>query len=56
LKTTYYLRAMARPMPRSRPPSGQLNAVPAAGGIEAQPAADEAKFCAVDSPDCEACQ
>jgi ribonucleoside-diphosphate reductase alpha chain len=57
LKTTYYLRAMgATHAEKSTSKAGQLNAVPAAGGIEAQPAAEEAKFCAVDSPDCEACQ
>jgi ribonucleoside-diphosphate reductase alpha chain len=57
LKTTYYLRAMgATHAEKSTSKAGQLNAVPAAGGMEAQSAADEAKFCAVDSPDCEACQ
>jgi ribonucleoside-diphosphate reductase alpha chain len=57
LKTTYYLRAVgATHAEKSTSKAGQLNAVPAAGGIKAQSAADEAKFCAVDSPDCEACQ
>src|SRR5882762_2586325 len=57
LKTTYYLRAMgATHAEKSTSKAGQLNAVPAAGGIEAQSAADEAKFCAVDNTDCEACQ
>jgi ribonucleoside-diphosphate reductase alpha chain len=57
LKTTYYLRAMgATHAEKSTSKAGQLNAVPAAGGIEVQPAAEEAKFCAVDNSDCEACQ
>src|SRR6267143_569308 len=57
LKTTYYLRAMgATHAEKSTSKAGQLNAVPAAGGIEAQSAVDEAKFCAVDNTDCEACQ
>jgi len=57
LKTTYYLRAMgATHAEKSTSKAGQLNAVPAAGGIGAQSAADEAKFCAVANTDCEACQ
>ena len=57
LKTTYYLRAVgATHAEKSTSKAGQLNAVPAAGGIKAQSAADEAKFCAVENPDCEACQ
>jgi ribonucleoside-diphosphate reductase alpha chain len=56
LKTTYYLRAMgATHAEKSTSKAGQLNAVPAAGGIEARSAADEA-LCAIDNPDCEACQ
>jgi ribonucleoside-diphosphate reductase alpha chain len=57
LKTTYYLRAMgATHAEKSTSKAGQLNAVPATGGMEAQSAVDEDKFCAIDSPDCEACQ
>ena len=57
LKTTYYLRAMgATHAEKSTSKAGQLNAVPAAGGIEGRSAAGEAKFCAVETPDCEACQ
>jgi len=55
LKTTYYLRSMgATHAEKSTSKAGQLNAVPADGGMAA--AADEAKFCAVDNPECEACQ
>jgi ribonucleoside-diphosphate reductase alpha chain len=50
LKTTYYLRAMgATHAEKSTTKAGQLNAVP----MEMN---DEAKLCAIDSPDCEACQ
>ena len=59
LKTTYYLRAMgATHAEKSTGKAGQLNAVPAGGGMVAAPAegAAETKFCAIDSPDCEACQ
>ncbi|TMH82949.1 MAG: ribonucleoside-diphosphate reductase subunit alpha [Betaproteobacteria bacterium] len=57
LKTTYYLRAMgATHAEKSTSKAGQLNAVPAAGGLQGQSAAGEAKFCAVETPDCEACQ
>src|SRR2546422_7216732 len=57
LKTTYYLRAVgATHAEKSTSKAGQLNAVPAAGGSEALSATEEAKFCAVDNPDCEACQ
>ena len=56
LKTTYYLRAVgATHAEKSTSKAGQLNAVPAAGGIKAQSAADAA-ICAVENPDCEACQ
>jgi ribonucleoside-diphosphate reductase alpha chain len=50
LKTTYYLRAMgATQAEKSTSKAGQLNAVPMA-------AAEEVKVCAIDNPDCEACQ
>ncbi len=52
LKTTYYLRAMgATHAEKSTTKTGQLNAVPAAAE-----AAEDPKLCAIDSPDCEACQ
>jgi ribonucleoside-diphosphate reductase alpha chain len=52
LKTTYYLRAMgATHAEKSTVKAGQLNAVPAAAQAEADP-----KLCAIDNPDCEACQ
>jgi ribonucleoside-diphosphate reductase alpha chain len=51
LKTTYYLRAMgATHAEKSTVKAGELNAVPA--GAEGE----EAKLCAIDSPECEACQ
>jgi ribonucleoside-diphosphate reductase alpha chain len=50
LKTTYYLRALgATHAEKSTSKAGQLNAVPTT-------AAEEPKVCAVDNPDCEACQ
>ncbi len=50
LKTTYYLRAMgATHAEKSTSKAGQLNAVSMESG-------EEAKACALDSPDCEACQ
>ncbi len=50
LKTTYYLRAMgATHAEKSTVKAGQLNAVPTEAG-------EEAKACAIDNPDCEACQ
>ena len=56
LKTTYYLRTMgATHVEKSTGKAGALNAVPADGGMAAAPATD-AKFCAIDNPDCEACQ
>ena len=64
LKTTYYLRAMgATHAEKSTSKAGALNAVPTDGGqfsasadtTEAAAAA-EPKFCAIDNPDCEACQ
>jgi ribonucleoside-diphosphate reductase alpha chain len=56
LKTTYYLRSMgATHAEKSTVKAGQLNAVPseaaAAGAL-----AEEPKFCAIDNPECEACQ
>jgi ribonucleoside-diphosphate reductase alpha chain len=59
LKTTYYLRSLgATHAEKSTVSSGQLNAVPSDGGMltvsQADPA--EPKFCAIDSPECEACQ
>jgi len=52
LKTTYYLRTMgATSAEKSTGRAGALNAVPSTGG-----AAEEAKFCSIDNPDCEACQ
>ena len=65
LKTTYYLRAMgATHAEKSTSKAGQLNAVPTSSGLadtlagQATPAAsaDEPKFCAIDAPECEACQ
>ncbi len=65
LKTTYYLRTMgATHAEKSTVKSGQLNAVSsgAASGdsisvlAPAQPAATDVKVCAIDNPDCEACQ
>jgi ribonucleoside-diphosphate reductase alpha chain len=53
LKTTYYLRSLgATHAEKSTVKSGELNAVPTAA--EESPA--ETKFCAIDKPDCEACQ
>ncbi len=56
LKTTYYLRSMgATHAEKSTVKAGQLNAVPAESAAGAA-LADEAKFCAIDNPECEACQ
>ncbi|HEX6321973.1 MAG TPA: ribonucleoside-diphosphate reductase subunit alpha, partial [Burkholderiales bacterium] len=53
LKTTYYLRAMgATHAEKSTTKAGHLNAVPAG----APEPAEDPKFCAIDNPDCEACQ
>jgi ribonucleoside-diphosphate reductase alpha chain len=45
---------------KSTSKAGALNAVPSASAstMDAQPAADgaEPKFCAIDNPECEACQ
>jgi len=61
LKTTYYLRTLgATSAEKSTVRGGQLNAVPTDGGVmgagRAAVADEEAKFCSIDSPDCEACQ
>jgi ribonucleoside-diphosphate reductase alpha chain len=59
LKTTYYLRTLgATSAEKSTVRGGQLNAVPADGGVMgAGSAADEeAKFCSIDNQECEACQ
>ncbi|MFK7965374.1 MAG: ribonucleoside-diphosphate reductase subunit alpha [Burkholderiaceae bacterium] len=71
LKTTYYLRTMgATSAEKSTGKIGQLNAVNADGGagsfgsaaahdgatISASSVVEEPKFCAIDDPDCEACQ
>ncbi len=60
LKTTYYLRTMsATHAEKSTISRGQLNAVsnahPLVATAVAEPASD-VKFCAIDNPDCEACQ
>ncbi|HSA88597.1 MAG TPA: ribonucleoside-diphosphate reductase subunit alpha, partial [Burkholderiales bacterium] len=50
LKTTYYLRALgATHAEKSTVKTGELNAVPAE-------ASEAPKMCAIDKPDCEACQ
>jgi len=52
LKTTYYLRTMgATSAEKSTGRAGALNAVPTNGGVT-----EEAKFCSIDNPECEACQ
>jgi ribonucleoside-diphosphate reductase alpha chain len=52
LKTTYYLRSMgATHAEKSTTKVGHLNAVPSGETAEA-----EVKVCAIDNPDCEACQ
>ncbi len=60
LKTTYYLRSMgATHAEKSTVTTGHLNAVPTEGnvGLQASAAATDApKFCAIDDPECEACQ
>ena len=60
LKTTYYLRTVgATHAEKSTVRSGQLNSVPTDGGLSAAAAAaevDVAKFCAIENPECEACQ
>lgn len=71
LKTTYYLRTLAASSAEKSTTDrlGQLNAVSADGASQAgfsyaaiapsaaaAASADSAQFCAVDNPDCEACQ
>ena len=68
MKTTYYLRTMgATHAEKSTVKAGQLNAVPADGGLSAMPGASaaavsaaeqsaEPRYCAIDDPTCEACQ
>jgi ribonucleoside-diphosphate reductase alpha chain len=58
LKTTYYLRTLsATSAEKSTGQGGELNSVPAHGGIAAASAdAAEPKFCGIDDPTCEACQ
>jgi len=53
LKTTYYLRTLgATSAEKSTVTTGQLNAVGADGALTAT----DAKFCAIDNPECESCQ
>jgi len=72
LKTTYYLRTVgATHAEKSTVKSGQLNAVtsgaapvsaaaksvaPTLAAIDVEEPASDIKFCALDNPDCEACQ
>ncbi|MDR0478763.1 MAG: ribonucleoside-diphosphate reductase subunit alpha [Burkholderiaceae bacterium] len=59
LKTTYYLRtSSATRAEKSTVRAGSLNAVPTAADPPAAgfTAASNARFCAIDNPDCEACQ
>jgi len=72
LKTTYYLRTVgATHAEKSTVKSGQLNAVtsgavpvsvaaksvaPTVAAITDEELASDIKFCALDNPDCEACQ
>ncbi|MBB5019847.1 ribonucleoside-diphosphate reductase alpha chain [Chitinivorax tropicus] len=67
LKTTYYLRTLAATSAeKSTGRGGELNAVPVDGGLSATTAtgnytagdgaAEGAKFCSIDNPECEACQ
>jgi ribonucleoside-diphosphate reductase alpha chain len=57
LKTTYYLRALgATHAEKSTVKTGQLNAVPSAATAAYAEGAAEPKFCAIDDPECEACQ
>jgi ribonucleoside-diphosphate reductase alpha chain len=53
LKTTYYLRTLgATSAEKSTARAGQLNAVPADGGVTEA----ESKACSILDPECEACQ
>jgi ribonucleoside-diphosphate reductase alpha chain len=57
LKTTYYLRSLgATHAEKSTSKAGQLNAVPSDGGMLEAALTEEAKFCAIDNPECEGCQ
>jgi ribonucleoside-diphosphate reductase alpha chain len=58
LKTTYYLRSLgATHAEKSTVKAGQLNAVPTDIAAESRGSASgEPKLCAIDAPDCEACQ
>jgi ribonucleoside-diphosphate reductase alpha chain len=62
LKTTYYLRTLAATSAeKSTGKGGELNSVPASGGMAAaggagDGASEEAKFCSIDNQECEACQ
>ena len=62
LKTTYYLRTLAATSAeKSTGKGGELNAVTAGGMTTAAAGAgegssDDAKFCTIDNPECEACQ
>ena len=61
LKTTYYLRTLgATHAEKSTVTTGSLNAVSSGGGVAtgsaAEAAAESPKFCAIDDPECEACQ
>ena len=59
LKTTYYLRAMgATHAEKSTSKAGALNAVPSGGVTQLASASttEEPKICAIDNPECEACQ
>ena len=68
LKTTYYLRSLAATSAeKSTGRGGELNAVPETGSLASTPSAGtasagaaaastEPRFCAIDNPECEACQ
>ncbi|MBK8324763.1 MAG: ribonucleoside-diphosphate reductase subunit alpha [Betaproteobacteria bacterium] len=62
LKTTYYLRTLAATSAeKSTGKGGELNSVPAHGGLSGEGAGEGSsdaagKFCSIDNPECEACQ
>jgi ribonucleoside-diphosphate reductase alpha chain len=58
LKTTYYLRTMgATSAEKSTSRTGALNAVSNTGSMASNgTVAEEANFCSIDNPECEACQ
>ena len=64
LKTTYYLRTLAATSAeKSTGKGGELNAVSVSGSMSGMGASgegagstEEAKFCSIDNPECEACQ